>query len=100
MAKMVQTVDRSMFVAEFYSYGRADSFSRLGLEALFDHCEELGTDDEPFVLDVVALCCDWSEYDSIADALKDFVENADGDDLRRMTTVLDVENGHVLVEAF
>ena len=74
---MKQTINFSQFTDAFTSYGRDDQFSYDGLKALFDYLEQLeddcGTD---FELDVIALCCEFSEYDSalgcISDAGYDF----------------------------
>ena len=96
---MIQTVNRSQFVDAFARMGRGGQFSLMGLEALFSYLDDLG-DGDPVELDVIQLCCDWSEYDTIEQALADFTDYADGDDLRKMTTVLDAENGHVLIGAF
>ncbi len=43
--------------------GRGDHFTHRGLEALFDFLEETEADTgEEFELDVIGLCCDFSEY--------------------------------------
>ena len=55
---MIQTVNSFQFRDAFHSAGRADQFSYEGLGALFDYLEEL---DPDFELDVIALCCDYSE---------------------------------------
>ena len=60
---MIQTISTSQFIDAFRNMGRADQFSRQGLRALFDYLEEI---DPDFDLDVIALCCDYSE-DSVQD---------------------------------
>jgi hypothetical protein len=56
---MKQTVDNaSQFRDAFRAMGRAGNFSYDGMELLFDYFEELNPDME---LDVVAICCDYSE---------------------------------------
>jgi hypothetical protein len=56
---MKQTVDNaSQFRDAFRAMGRHDQFSYEGLALLFDYLEELDPDME---LDVVAICCDYSE---------------------------------------
>ena len=55
---MIQTINLSDFRAAFHSMGRKDQFSYEGLGALFDYIEEV---DPDFDLDVIALCCDYSE---------------------------------------
>lgn len=59
---MYQTVNFSAFCDAFRAYGRQDQFSYEGQQLLFDYLEELedGT-GEPIALDVIAICCDFSE---------------------------------------
>ena len=59
---MIQTVNSFQFREAFRSMDRQNQFSYEGLGALFDYLEELDPDLE---LDVIALCCDYSE-DTIA----------------------------------
>ena len=60
---MKQDINKSQFADAFKSAGRQDQFSYHGLNALFDHLEEYGDGcDEEVTLDVIALCCDFSEY--------------------------------------
>ena len=70
---MKQTIGLSQFRDAFYNMNRKDNFSYEGLELLFDYFEEL---DENMELDVIAICCDFSElslgevltqYDDITD---------------------------------
>jgi hypothetical protein len=59
---MKQTINESQFRDAFKSI-RPDNFSYAGLGELFDWIEQIdeecGTETE---LDVIALCCDFSEY--------------------------------------
>src|SRR5690554_5664952 len=55
-------VNESMFKDQFKAYGREDNFSRTGLSALFEYLEDCEKDvGEEYELDVIALCCDFSE---------------------------------------
>jgi len=52
----------------FKDMGRQEQFSQVGIVALFEHLEELSEGmGEDIQIDVVALCCDYSEYDDIDD---------------------------------
>ncbi len=54
--------------AMFKECGRENSFTRVGMETLFEHLEELSEGiGEDIKIDVIALCCDYSEYDDIDD---------------------------------
>lgn len=55
---MYQTINVHGFREAFKSMGRADQFSYEALGMLFDHFEEWETDAE---LDVIAICCAYSE---------------------------------------
>lgn len=51
---------------------RPDCFSRAGATALVEYMEELEKETgEDIELDVIALCCDYSEYSSLIEAAKD-----------------------------
>ena len=59
---MKQTVYLSDFRYAFHKMERANQFSYQGLEWLFDHCNELERDlGEDYELDVIALCCDFTQ---------------------------------------
>ena len=64
------TINESMFKQQFRLYGRSDQFSSNGLTALFNFLEEVyGEDGEyEYALDVVSLCCEFSEYDNALEA--------------------------------
>lgn len=99
----------------------ADSYanwSKEGAEALYRYYEELSDEiGEPFKFDRVGIRCDWYEYDNALEAYNEqhgtdeFVavdkdntaENAEAQALEWLednTTVLEADNGHVLVMAF
>jgi hypothetical protein len=63
-----QTIDNaSQFRDQFHRCGRADQFSYEALGLLFDYLSDCGSDIE---LDVVGICCEFSEDmpESIADS--------------------------------
>lgn len=50
----------------FEEYGRGDQFSNLGFRALYNYLDDLSDDmGEDIHIDVIALCCDYSEYKSV-----------------------------------
>ena len=66
---IVQTVTEQMFIEEFRTMDRMENFSINGLRALYSFFDELSDDTgQPFELDVIAICCDFSEltYKEIA----------------------------------
>lgn len=59
---MKVTVNERMFRDMFIDYNRQDNFSSEGLSLLFDYLEQLEEDTgNEMELDVIALCCDYSE---------------------------------------
>jgi hypothetical protein len=58
------TINVSDFRDAFHRKGRKDSFSYQALGKLFEYLQENYPDSE---LDVVELCCEYSEYDDLAD---------------------------------
>jgi hypothetical protein len=54
-------IDLYEFRNAFHRMGRGEQFSYQGLEVLFDYLEELEHCEEPYELDVIALCCDFAE---------------------------------------
>jgi len=63
------TIDHvSQFRDAFHNAGRATQFSYEGLELLFDYLEDADSDYE---LDIVALCCEYSEA-TVADIARDY----------------------------
>ena len=86
---MKTTVSQYDFTEAFKDYGRSDNFSYEGLKALFDYLEDLESDiGEQIELDVIAICCDFSEYDTALEAARYYgcdytVELYDDDDEER-----------------
>lgn len=67
---MITTVNKYEFVDAFNKMGRGEQFSHFGLIALFNYLEMLEDDmiyPNVIELDVVALCCEYSEYENLED---------------------------------
>ncbi len=78
---MYKRLTFSDFRDEFTDYGRSDQFSYDGLKALYEYLEDFyESSGEEFELDVIALCCEFTEYDSIEDYLNDYSSNIDRED--------------------
>jgi len=56
---MQKTLSVNDFIAEFEAYGREYNFTRESLVSLFEFFEEF----EGFELDVIGICCQFTEYD-------------------------------------
>lgn len=112
---MKQTITESDFVRAFLDWETySKNFSKNGLYALYEYLTnyEEGTGEE-MELDVVAICCDFSEYESAREAAKEYngaiEENKDFDDedkeaaaiawLEDNTTVIKFDGG-VIIQQF
>ena len=71
---IVNTVNNaSQFADEFHKYNRGDQFSYEALGAMFTYFEDLSEDiGEDMQLDVIAICCEYMEYNTVAEALADY----------------------------
>ena len=64
---MKTTINEYEFKEAFRTI-RPDNFTYAGLSALFEYLEELESDiGEEMELDVIALCCDYTEHGSLID---------------------------------
>jgi hypothetical protein len=65
---MYQSINEYQFRDAFRNMGRQDQFSYEALNLLFNYFEEIETEDHPIELDVISICCDYSEdtYEEIA----------------------------------
>jgi hypothetical protein len=68
---IIQTINFSMFCDAFSRMGRQDQFSYEAKQAIFNHIESTSENTgEDFQMDVIAICCDYSE-----DSAEDIVNN-------------------------
>ena len=59
---IIETVTESTFRDAFQRMGRTENFSGEALGLLYDYLNELSDDiGEPLELDVIAICCEYSE---------------------------------------
>ena len=82
---MKQTLTFSTFADAFRSHGRSDKFSYSALKSLFNYFEELENDTGKVLeLDVIAICCEYSEEspEDIADSYSVDTEGLDEDEVR------------------
>mgnify|MGYP000158268357 CR=1 FL=1 len=72
--KITQTdISINDFQRAFIDYGRANQFSNEGLDGLYEYLEEAFDDTgEEYELDVIALCYEFSEYNSVDEYLSNY----------------------------
>jgi hypothetical protein len=98
---LYQKIQSGDFTDTFRNMGRKDQFSYAGLHALYEYLEQLAEDTgEPMELDVIALCCDYSEYATLAEYNTEYgTEYESWDDVAEETTVIEHSNGAAIVQA-
>ena len=107
---MKDTINKNQFINWFRSNEQyKNNFSYEGLSALFDYLEEMEeSTGEELEFDPVALCCEYSEYDSLEDLIADYIDSGIswGDDVgieyfENRTTVIQIEetNG-IIIQQF
>ena len=108
---MKMTISESMFKDMFRFYGRSNQFSSNGLKALYEYFEEVHGEDSgyEYVLDVISLCCDFTEYDTALEAAKNYSPFTIDEDLNEeeqerqafqflslRTTIIDFDGGFIM----
>jgi len=100
---MKRTINERNFIQAFKAMGKGDQFSEEGLKKLYQYIlcieHEDGAETE---LDVIGLCCEYIEYDSIEKCAKENgFKPEDGDFLQqielKMYVLAVLDNGGVLV---
>ena len=100
---MKQTITKGQFRDAFNNMGRGDQFSYEALGALFDYMEELETDmgsEGETELDVIALCCEFTEYADLEELQGDYSDIEDMDDLGDYTTIIPVSGDSFIIQQF
>jgi hypothetical protein len=69
---MKKTINSYEFERAFVDMNRSEQFSYAGRNALFEYLEQLEEDTgEEIELDVIALCCEYAEFDSCLACVKE-----------------------------
>jgi hypothetical protein len=93
---MFQTIGFCNFQDAFKSC-RPNNFSYEGLKVLFEHLEMLEEEmQKPIELDVIAICCEYSEYKDLKEIQDNYSDIETIDDLRDKTLVLEFEGGIIV----
>lgn len=99
---LVKKVYFNDFLDEFKKYNRDDQFSYEGKKALYNYLNDLG---ELIELDVIGLCCDFSEYSSLKEFNNDYSysigENIDFiNDVYDYTIVIPIDDKSFIIQDF
>jgi len=89
---MKQSINMYAFERAFRNFER-DNFSYDGLKALFEYLEEYeDSTGEEINLDVIALCCEYAEYDSLKEYNDDYdTKYSEIDLIQDDTTLIKIE---------
>lgn len=88
------------FVQAFENHSRENQFTRSGLSALYDYLEEYSEETgEDLTLDVIALCCEFTEFPRVSDALQEY-NLSSYDELAESTLIIPTDDGGLLIHNF
>lgn len=108
---MKQTINFYQFRQAFKDMGREKQFSYEALEAIFEYMEDYERDSgEEIELDVIAICCEWTEA-SPKDIIEDYGIETDLEDeeelkeeifywLEDRTQAVALDNGNIVYVNF
>jgi hypothetical protein len=104
---MKQTLTKQNFIDAFNNSYRKDNFSYQGLEKLFDYFEQFEEETgEQIELDIIAICCDFTEYENINELKKEYEipSNLSNDKiieyLNERTQVICFEKNCILIQRY
>ena len=87
--KMYKMIDVWNFREEFEKMGRSEHFSYEGLGELFEFYKEWEDPQNHYKLDVIAICCAWTEYESKHELLCNYDMTLD--EIKQNTTVIEFD---------
>ena len=89
---MKQTLNEYQFTQEFKRI-RPNQFSYEGLQALFHWFEEYEDETgEEIEFDVIAICCEWSDYENLKEFQNDYGEKYTLENIQDFTFYIPIEN--------
>jgi len=98
---MKTTVSSYDFERAFTDAGRGTQFSYEGKNVLFEYLERLGDDcGTEYELDVIALCCEYTEYENLAELQANYSDIESMDDLQDHTQVIQIDDESFIIQDF
>ena len=99
---MKTTINEYQFEQAFRDAGRGGNFSYAGLQALFEYLQSYEDDGgEEIELDVIALCCEFTEYEDIEEFQANYGEDYETlEDIEYHTLVIPIAgtNGFIIAD--
>lgn len=96
---MFTTINSYDFHRSFHDMGRSNQFTSPALDALFDYLTDIeqGTDTK-IELDVIALCCEYSEYESLEAFQKEYGDEYETiEDIEYETQVIRIPSSEAFI---
>ena len=80
---------------------RPDNFSYSGLKALYNYLEDYECDTgEPVELDVIATCCDYTEYESLEAFQEEYGEDYQSIENIEQDTLIMIDDTSFIIHQF
>ena len=95
---MIYEINKTEFIEAFSKWHGGDyknNFSYEGLDEMYDYFDEI----EEYELDMVGICCNYSEYENLAEIQEQYADIETVDDLRELTEVIEIPNTERLIIA-
>ena len=101
--KMKQTITESQFINAFKSWDTyKNQFSYDGLKALFEWFEEYENDTgEEMELDVIAICCEFTEYENLKQYNDEYGNECEEiDEIADDTTLIKIDDERFIIQQY
>ena len=98
---MKETVNFSEFCDRFRDMNRNNNFTYEGKRALFDHLEEYEeSTGEEIELDIINLCCEYTEYESLKELQENYTDIESMEQLEEHTTVIKIDDDSFIIQGY
>jgi len=98
---MKKTINEYEFVKSFDDYNRSENFTVEARKALFNYLQDYETETgEEMELDVIAICCDFTEYLCLDEYVLDYDEVESIDEIEELTTVIRIDEESFIIQQY
>ena len=99
---MKRNINQYDFERAFVDMGRGEQFSYEGKRALFEYLEQYEVDcGVEIELDVIALCCEYTEYADLAEFQDNYgTDYDDMESIQDSTSVIDIDGTSFIIQDF
>ena len=103
---MYRTINEYEFEQAFKKMDK-DNYSYDGYRALYEFLDDVcSSDDKGFELDVIGICCDFTEYENLKEFQSEYYDDVAGDkfetieEIEEETIVIKLDNGGFIIQVF